>query len=580
MHRPVFVGPTSINAAIGRDNTGEIVSSDIEIAQKATLKPIGEIAARLGIPAASIENYGHYKAKIALDYIESLKGKPDGKLILVTALSPTPAGEGKTTTTVGLGDALNKIGKKAVICLREPSLGPVFGMKGGAAGGGYAQVVPMEDINLHFTGDFSAIGLAHNLLSALIDNHVYHGNELGFDVRRVAWKRVVDMNDRALRDITVGLGGPGNGYPRQDGFDIVVASEVMAIFCLAKSLVDLKERLGNIVVGYRRDLTPIHAGDLKAQGAMTVLLKEALKPNLVQTLENNPAFIHGGPFANIAHGCNSVLATSTALKLADYVVTEAGFGADLGAEKFIDIKCRKSGLRPAAVVIVATVRALKFHGGADLKEINKENLAALEKGVANLERHVSNVRNQYGLPCIVSVNHFTADTDAEHALLAKKMASLEVPLVLARHWAEGGAGAADLARRVVEIADKGAANFRFVYDEKQTLWDKVKTIATKIYGAADISADSKIRARFEELQKSYGQYPVCIAKTQYSFSTDPSLRGAPSGHMVNIREVRLAAGAEFIVVVCGDVMTMPGLPKVPSADKIDIDAQGRVVGLF
>jgi formate--tetrahydrofolate ligase len=556
------------------------VSSDIGIAQNATLKPIGEIAARLGIPAASIENYGHYKAKIALDYIESLKDKPDGKLILVTALSPTPAGEGKTTTTVGLGDALNKIGKKAVICLREPSLGPVFGMKGGAAGGGYAQVVPMEDINLHFTGDFSAIGLAHNLLSALIDNHVYHGNELGFDVRRVAWKRVVDMNDRALREITVGLGGPGNGYPRQDGFDIVVASEVMAIFCLAKSLVDLKERLGNIVVGYRRDLTPILARDLKAQGAMTVLLKEALKPNLVQTLENNPAFIHGGPFANIAHGCNSVLATTTALKLADYVVTEAGFGADLGAEKFIDIKCRKSGLRPAAVVIVATVRALKFHGGADLKEINKENLAALEKGVANLERHVSNVRNQYGLPCIVSVNHFTADTDAEHALLAKKMASLEVPLVLARHWAEGGAGAADLARKVVEIADKGAANFRFVYDEKQTLWDKVKTIATKIYGAADISADSKIRARFEELQKSYGQYPVCIAKTQYSFSTDPSLRGAPSGHMVNIREVRLAAGAEFIVVVCGDVMTMPGLPKVPSADKIDIDAQGRVVGLF
>ena len=580
MHRPVFVGPTSINAAIGRGNTGEIVSSDIEIAQKATLKPIGEIAARLGIPAASIENYGHYKAKIALDYIESLKSKPDGKLILVTALSPTPAGEGKTTTTVGLGDALNKIGKKAVICLREPSLGPVFGMKGGAAGGGYAQVVPMEDINLHFTGDFSAIGLAHNLLSALIDNHVYHGNELGFDVRRVAWKRVVDMNDRALRDITVGLGGPGNGYPRQDGFDIVVASEVMAIFCLAKSLVDLKERLGNIVVGYRRDLTPIHARDLKAQGAMTVLLKEALKPNLVQTLENNPAFIHGGPFANIAHGCNSVLATSTALKLADYVVTEAGFGADLGAEKFIDIKCRKSGLRPAAVVIVATVRALKFHGGADLKEINKENLAALEKGVANLERHVSNVRNQYGLPCVVSVNHFTADTDAEHALLAKKMATLEVPLVLARHWAEGGAGATDLARKVVEIADKGAANFRFVYDEKQTLWDKVKTIATKVYGAADISADSKIRARFEELQKSYGQYPVCIAKTQYSFSTDPSLRGAPSGHMVNIREVRLAAGAEFIVVVCGDVMTMPGLPKVPSADKIDIDAQGRIVGLF
>jgi formate--tetrahydrofolate ligase len=453
-------------------------------------------------------------------------------------------------------------------------------MKGGAAGGGYAQVVPMEDINLHFTGDFSAIGLAHNLLSALIDNHIHHGNELGFDVRRIAWKRVVDMNDRALREITVGLGGPGNGFPRQDGFDIVVASEVMAIFCLSKSLVDLKQRLGNIVVGYRRDLTPILASELKAQGAMTVLLKEALKPNLVQTLENNPAFIHGGPFANIAHGCNSVLATATALKLADYVVTEAGFGADLGAEKFIDIKCRKSGLRPAAVVIVATVRALKYHGGTDLKEINRENLAALEKGIANLERHVSNVRHQFGLPCVVSVNHFTADTDAEHALLAKKMAALEVPLVLARHWAEGGAGATDVARKVVEIVDKGAPGFRFVYDEKQTLWEKIKTIATKIYGAADISADSKIRAQLAQLQTRYGHYPVCIAKTQYSFSTDASLRGAPSGHTVNIREVRLAAGAEFIVVVCGDVMTMPGLPKVPSADKIDIDAQGRVVGLF
>ncbi|HWX27294.1 MAG TPA: formate--tetrahydrofolate ligase [Steroidobacteraceae bacterium] len=556
------------------------MSSDIGIAQNATLKPIGEIAARLGIPAASIENYGHYKAKIALDYIDSLKDKPDGKLILVTALSPTPAGEGKTTTTVGLGDALNKIGKKAVICLREPSLGPVFGMKGGAAGGGYAQVVPMEDINLHFTGDFSAIGLAHNLLSALIDNHIHHGNELGFDVRRIAWKRVVDMNDRALREITVALGGPGNGFPRQDGFDIVVASEVMAIFCLSKSLVDLKQRLGNIVVGYKRDLTPILASELKAQGAMTVLLKEALKPNLVQTLENNPAFIHGGPFANIAHGCNSVLATATALKLADYVVTEAGFGADLGAEKFIDIKCRKSGLRPAAVVIVATVRALKYHGGTDLKEINQENLAALEKGIANLERHVNNVRHQFGLPCVVSVNHFTADTDAEHALLAKKMAALDVPLVLARHWAEGGAGALGVARKVVEIVAKGDSGFRFVYDEKQSLWEKIKTIATKIYGAADISADSKIRAQLAQLQTRYGHYPVCIAKTQYSFSTDAALRGAPSGHTVNIREVRLAAGAEFIVVVCGDVMTMPGLPKVPSADKIDIDAQGRVVGLF
>jgi formate--tetrahydrofolate ligase len=545
------------------------------------MKPISEIAARLGIPAGSVENYGHYKAKIALDYIASLKDKPDGKLILVTALSPTPAGEGKTTTTVGLGDALNKIGKKAVICLREPSLGPVFGMKGGAAGGGLAQVVPMEDINLHFTGDFGAIGLAHNLLSALIDNHVHHGNELGFDVRRIAWKRVMDMNDRALRDITVGLGGPGNGFPRQDGFDIVVASEVMAIFCLSRNLEDLKQRLGNIVVGYRRDLSPIHAKDLKAHGAMTVLLKEALKPNLVQTLENNPAFIHGGPFANIAHGCNSVLATATALKLADYVVTEAGFGADLGAEKFIDIKCRKSGLRPSAVVIVATIRALKYHGGADLKQINAENLAALEKGIANLERHVNNVRNHYGLPCVVSVNQFTADTAAEHASLAKKMASLNVPLVIAKHWAEGGAGATDVAKKVVEIIETGKSNFSFVYDEKQTLWDKIKTIATKIYGAADISGDAKIRSQIEKLQADgYGHYPVCIAKTQYSFSTDPGARGAPSGHVLNVREVRLAAGAEFIVVVCGDVMTMPGLPKVPSADKIDIDAQGKVVGLF
>jgi formate--tetrahydrofolate ligase len=556
------------------------VASDIEIAQHATLKPIGEIAARLGIPAASIENYGHFKAKIALDYIDSLKDRPDGKLVLVTALSPTPAGEGKTTTTVGLGDALNKIGKKAVICLREPSLGPVFGMKGGAAGGGYAQVVPMEDINLHFTGDFSAIGLAHNLLSALIDNHIYHGNALGFDVRRIAWKRVVDMNDRALRDITVGLGGPGNGFPRQDGFDIVVASEVMAIFCLATSLVDLKKRLGNIVVGYRRDLKPIRASDLNAQGAMTVLLKEALKPNLVQTLENNPAFIHGGPFANIAHGCNSVLATSTALKLADYVVTEAGFGADLGAEKFIDIKCRKSGLRPSAVVIVATIRALKFHGGSEVAQLSKENLTALDKGVANLQRHVNNVRNHYGLPCVVSVNHFTADTAAEHALLADKLAALDVPLIVARHWAEGGAGAVDVARKVVELVEGGSSDFRFVYDETQTLWEKVKAIATKIYGAADISADAKVRARIEEMQADYGHYPVCIAKTQYSFSTDPTARGAPSGHIVNIREVRLAAGAEFIVAVCGDVMTMPGLPKVPSADKIDIDAQGRIVGLF
>jgi len=556
------------------------MTSDIEIAQRATLKPIGEIASRLGIPAASIEPYGYFKAKISLDYIESLKDKPDGKLILVTALSPTPAGEGKTTTTVGLGDALNKIGKRAVICLREPSLGPVFGIKGGAAGGGHAQVVPMEDINLHFTGDFSAIGLAHNLLAALIDNHIYHGNELGFDLRRITWKRVMDMNDRALREITVGLGGVGNGFPRQDGFDIVVASEVMAIFCLSKSLADLKQRLGNIVVGYRRDLSPIRASDLNAQGAMTVLLKDALKPNLVQTLENNPAFIHGGPFANIAHGCNSMLATTTALKLADYVVTEAGFGADLGAEKFVDIKCRKSGLRPSAVVIVATIRALKYHGGANLKDINQQNLTALGAGVANLERHVSNVRNHYGLPCVVSVNHFTADTDAEHTLLAQRMAALDVPLVLARHWALGGAGAVDVARKVVELAEQESSNFRFVYEDSQTLWEKIKAVAVNIYGAADISADSKVRTRIDQLQTHYGHYPVCIAKTQYSFSTDPAARGAPSGHIVNIREVRLAAGAEFIVAVCGDVMTMPGLPKVPSADKIDIDANGRIVGLF
>ena len=558
-----------------------LVPSDIEIAQKATLKPITEIAAKIGIPLASLESYGHYKAKIGFDFLESLKSRPDGKLILVTAISPTPAGEGKTTTTVGLGDALNKIGKKAVICLREPSLGPVFGMKGGAAGGGYAQVVPMDDINLHFTGDFNAIALANNLLSALIDNHIHHGNELGIDVRRIAWKRVMDMNDRALRDITVSLGGPGNGYPRQDGFDIVVASEVMAIFCLATSIADLKNRLGNIVIGYTRDQKPVLARDLNAQGAMTVLLKDALKPNLVQTLENNPAFIHGGPFANIAHGCNSVLATKTALKLADYVVTEAGFGADLGAEKFIDIKCRKAGLNPAAVVIVATIRALKFHGGVDVKSLNTENLAALEKGIANLERHVNNVRNHYGLPCVISINHFTFDTDAEVALLKEKMAKHNAPVILARHWAEGGAGAADVARAVVEVIEKSTAKATFVYEESMPLWDKMKTIATKIYGAADISADAKIRAQIKLLQDSgYGHYPVCVAKTQYSFSTDPTLRGAPSGHTVNVREVRLAAGAEFVVMVCGDVMTMPGLPKIPSADKIDIDDQGKVIGLF
>ena len=557
------------------------MASDIAIAQQAKLKRINEVAATLGIPEEHLVPYGHYKAKVSLPYAESLANRPDGKLILVTAISPTPAGEGKTTTTVGLGDALNKLGKKAIICLREPSLGPVFGMKGGAAGGGYAQVVPMEDINLHFTGDFNAIALANNLLAALLDNHIHHGNDLGLDVRRIAWKRVVDMNDRALRDIVVSLGGPGNGFPRQDGFDIVVASEVMAIFCLATSLKDLKERLGNIVVGYTRDQKPVRARDLKAHGAMTVLLKDALQPNLVQTLENNPAFIHGGPFANIAHGCNSVIATKTALKLADYVVTEAGFGADLGAEKFIDIKCRKSGLKPDAVVIVATIRALKYHGGIDLKGLNTENLAALEKGMANLERHVKNVREVYGLPCVVSINRFNADTPAELELLRNKMGVLNVPVLLATHWADGGAGAEEVARAVVDVIERGQNNFRFVYEDSAPLWDKIKTIATQVYGAADISADSKVRAQIKKLQEDgYGHYPVCVAKTQYSFSTDPSLRGAPSGHMVNIREVRLAAGAEFIVMVCGDIMTMPGLPKVPSSEKIDLDDDGKVIGLF
>jgi len=558
------------------------MASDIEIAQKAKLRKIVDLAQeRLGIGPEHLEPYGHYKAKLSMEFVNGLSNRPDGKLILVTAISPTPAGEGKTTTTVGLGDALNRIGKKTIVCLREPSLGPVFGMKGGAAGGGYAQVVPMEDINLHFTGDFGAIALANNLLAALIDNHIHHGNRLGIDVRRITWKRVVDMNDRALRDITIALGGPGNGYPRQDGFDIVVASEIMAILCLSTSLKELKTRIGNIVIGYTAEQKPVHARDLKAEGAMTALLKDALKPNLVQTLENNPAILHGGPFANIAHGCNSVIATRTALKLADYVVTEAGFGADLGAEKFIDIKCRKSGLRPSAVVIVATIRALKYHGGVELKDLNVPNLPALERGIANLERHVNNVRNHYGLPCVVSINHFTFDTDAEVELLTGKMAHHEAPVILARHWAEGGRGAEDVARAVVQLIDTTAANFRFVYDESATLWDKVTAIATKIYGASEVTADSKVRTQLKKLQDDgYGHYPVCIAKTQYSFSTDPKLRGAPSGHAINIREVRLAAGAEFVVMVCGDIMTMPGLPKVPSAEAIDVSDDGRVSGLF
>jgi formate--tetrahydrofolate ligase len=556
--------------------------TDIEIAQKATLKRIADIAKnKLGIDDQYLEPFGHYKAKVSLGFVHSLADRPDGKLILVTAITPTPAGEGKTTTTVGLGDALNRIGKKACICIREPSLGPVFGMKGGAAGGGYAQVVPMEDINLHFTGDFNAIALANNLLAALIDNHIHHGNELGIDVRRVTWKRVMDVNDRALRQITVGLGGPGNGFPRQDGFDIVVASEVMAIFCLATSIKDLKERLGNIVIGYTSAQKPIRARDLKAHGAMAVLLKDALKPNLAQTLENNPAFIHGGPFANIAHGCNSVLATKTALKLSDYVVTEAGFGADLGAEKFIDIKCRKSGVRPNAVVIVATIRALKFHGGVELNALNTQNLEALSKGVANLERHVNNVRNHFGLPCVVAINHFSFDTSAEIDLLKKKMARHEAPVIVCRHWAEGGKGAEELAHTVVDLIDKVATDFQFVYEDSATLWEKMTTIAVKIYGASAVTADHNIHAQIQKLQDDgYGSYPICVAKTQYSFSTDPHLKGAPSNHTINVREVRLAAGAEFIVMVCGDIMTMPGLPKVPSAERIDLDDDGTVRGLF
>ena len=556
--------------------------SDIEIAQQADLVRIADLASeRLGIDADQLEPYGRYKAKLSLDYLRTLRSRPDGRLVLVTAISPTPAGAGKTTTTVGLGDALNRIGKKALICLREPSLGPVFGMKGGAAGGGYSQVVPMEDINLHFTGDFNAIQLANNLLAALIDNHIHHGNTLDIDPRRVTWKRVLDMNDRALRQIVVSLGGPGNGYPREDGFDIVVASEVMAILCLADSMADLKARLGRIVVGYTRGRRPVHAADLNAHGAMAVLLKDAIKPNLVQTLENNPAIIHGGPFANIAHGCNSVIATRTALKLGDYVVTEAGFGADLGAEKFVNIKCRKSGLRPDAAVIVATVRALKYHGGADAKALNVENLQALEQGFSNLERHVRNVRDVYGLPCVVSVNHFVHDTEAELSLLQRKCESLGVPVVLARHWAQGGAGAEALAREVVSLAESGKAKLRFTYPDELPLAAKIETLAKQVYGAAGVSIEARARTRLQELeQEGYGRLPVCIAKTQYSFSSDASLRGAPTGHTLTVRELRLSAGAEFVVAVCGDIMTMPGLPKVPAADKIDLADDGSVVGLF
>ena len=561
--------------------------TDIEIAQNAHLERIGHIAARAGIPDDALEPYGQYKAKVSLDWLDSQPERKDSRLVLVTAISPTPAGEGKTTLTVGLGDALNRIGRKTMICLREPSMGPVFGIKGGAAGGGHAQVVPMEDINLHFTGDFAAIGQAHNLLAAAIDNHIHHGNELDIDPTRIHWKRVMDMNDRALRSTIVGLGGHVNGQPREDGFDIVVASEVMAIFCLATSLMDLRERLGEIVFGLDRQGQPLRARQLQVHGAMAVLLRDAIKPNLVQTLENNPALLHGGPFANIAHGCSSVIATRAGLKLADYVVTEAGFGADLGAEKFLDIKCRKAGLWPDACVIVATVRALKYNGGVPVKELGTENLAALEKGMANLERHVDNITGRFGLPAVVAINRFDADTEAELDLIRRAMRARGVDVVLAEHWAKGSAGAEALAHEVVRLAEqgKGASAAHTapnpLYPDDMPLWDKLRTIATRIYGAADISAPAKVRRQIEDWQaQGYGHYPVCVAKTAASFSTDPTVLGAPSGHVVNVREVRLSAGAGFIVMICGDLMTMPGLPKVPSAQRIDIGPDGKVVGLF
>jgi formate--tetrahydrofolate ligase len=556
------------------------VKSDIEIARASTMKPIVEVASRIGIPQESVLNYGNYKAKVSLDFIKSLEQKPDGKLILVTAMTPTPAGEGKTTTTVGLGDGLNAIGKKAIICLREPSLGPCFGMKGGAAGGGFSQVVPMEDINLHFTGDFHAIGAAHNLLSALIDNHIYWGNELGIDVRRITWKRVLDMNDRSLREIVSSLGGPGNGYPRETGFDITVASEVMAILCLAQDLQDLERRLGNIVIGYTREKTPITASDLDANGAMTVLLKDALMPNLVQTLENNPAFVHGGPFANIAHGCNTVLATKTGLKLADYVVTEAGFGADLGAEKFFDIKCRKAKLNPSAAVIVATIRAIKMHGGVAKEDLNKENLKAVEAGLANLGRHITNIE-KFGVPAVVAVNNFTADTEAEFQIVKNYCEGLGVEAILCTHWENGSSGITALAQKVVSLTESNQKQFKYLYEDSESLWEKVNSIAKTIYGASEVVADKLIRDQFKNYEASgFGKFPICMAKTQYSFSTDPNLKGAPSGHVVAIREIRLSAGAEFIVVVTGDVMTMPGLPRIPAANSIKLDLQNEISGLF
>ncbi|MFZ5751894.1 MAG: formate--tetrahydrofolate ligase [Pseudomonadota bacterium] len=554
--------------------------SDIEIAREAKKKPILEIGAKLGIPAEHMIPYGHDKAKVAQDFIRGLSDRPDGKLILVTAINPTPAGEGKTTTTVGLGDGLNRIGKRAVICIREASLGPNFGMKGGAAGGGHAQVVPMEDMNLHFTGDFHAITSAHNLLSAMIDNHIYWGNELGIDERRVTWRRVMDMNDRALRDIVVSLGGVANGFPRQTGFDITVASEVMAILCLSKDLEDLQERLGRIVVAYRRDKTPIYCRDIKADGAMTVLLKDAMQPNLVQTLENNPAFVHGGPFANIAHGCNSVIATQTALKLGEYVVTEAGFGADLGAEKFFDIKCRKAGLKPAAAVIVATVRAMKMNGGVAKADLGPENVAAVRKGCPNLGRHIANVKG-FGVPVVVAINHFATDTEAEIQAVKDYVAEQGAEAILCKHWAQGSAGIEDLARKVVSLAESGASHFAPLYPDEMGLFQKIETIAKRIYHADAVIADKAIRDQLKAWEaEGYGHLPICMAKTQYSFTTDPNVRGAPTGHSVPVREVRLSAGAGFVVVICGEIMTMPGLPRVPSAETIRLNDAGQVEGLF
>ena len=554
--------------------------TDIEIARSVDPQAIGEVGKKLDIAWQDLRPYGHDKAKISQDLVARASGTPRGRLILVTAISPTPAGEGKTTTSVGLCDGLNRTGRNAVVCLREPSLGPCFGMKGGAAGGGWAQVIPMEDINLHFTGDFHAITSAHNLLAAMIDNHIYWGNNLGFDTRRVSWRRVVDMNDRALRQINVSLGGVANGFPREAGFDITVASEVMAIFCLADSLDDLERRLAHIIVGYTRERTPIRAGDLEAAGPMTVLLKDAFSPNLVQTLEGNPAIIHGGPFANIAHGCNSVVATKTAMGLADYVVTEAGFGADLGAEKFFDIKCRKSGLKPDAVVLVATIRALKFHGGVAREDLGEENLGAVQDGMENLRRHIQNL-TQYGVPITVGINRFVSDTDRELELIQNFCEQYGVKAIECTHWSNGGAGTEELADHVANLADSGTANFIPLYDDHLELWEKVRTVARRIYGADDIIADKKVRGQFAALeQDGFGHLPVCIAKTQYSFSTDPDLRGAPSNHVVPIREIRLSAGAGFVVVICGEIMTMPGLPRVPAATKIKLDESGQTVGLF